>query len=160
MKLYNTWSAYEPEDKGVFIACASIHGNTFAAAEKMKEILEAKGCPRVVLADLTRDDIAECVEDGFRHSVLLCMASSYDAGVFTPMDDYLNHLEHKGFQNRAVALIENSSWSPSAIRAMKAHFERMHNINLLESTISIKTRMTEENVAQMEALADEIIASI
>lgn len=160
LKLYNTWSAYEPEDKGVFIACASIHGNTFAAAEKMKEILEAKGCPRVVLADLTRDDIAECVEDGFRHSVLLCMASSYDAGVFTPMDDYLNHLEHKGFQNRAVALIENSSWSPSAIRAMKAHFEKMRNINLLESTISIKTRMTEENVAQMEALADEIIASI
>ena len=160
LKLYNTWSSYEPEDKGVFIACASIHGNTYAAAEKMKEILEAKGCPRVVLADLTRDDIAECVEDGFRHSVLLCMASSYDAGVFAPMDDYLNHLEHKAFQNRTVALIENASWSPSAVRTMKAHFEKMQNINLIENTITIKTRMTDENVAQMEALADELIANI
>lgn len=160
MKLYNTWSSYEPEDRGVFIACASIHGNTLKAAEKLKEILEAKGCPRVALADLTRDDIAECVEDGFRHSVLVCMASSYDGGVFAPMDDYLNHLAHKAFQNRAVALVENASWSTCAIRAMKAHFENMKNIKLLDKTVSIRTRMTDENVEQLGALADEIMANI
>ena len=160
LKLYNTWSSYEPEDRGVFIACASIHGNTLKAAEKLKEILEEKGCPRVALADLTRDDIAECVEDGFRHSVLVCMASSYDGGVFAPMDDYLNHLAHKAFQNRAVALVENASWSPCAIRAMKAHFENMKNIKLLDATVSIRTRMTDENVEQLGALADEIMQNI
>lgn len=160
LKLYNTWSSYEPEDRGVFIACASIHGNTLKAAEKLKEILEEKGCPRVALADLTRDDIAECVEDGFRHSVLACMASSYDGGVFAPMDDYLNHLAHKAFQNRAVALVENASWSPCAIRAMKAHFENMKNIKLLDKTVSIRTRMTDENVEQLGALADEIMQNI
>ena len=147
-------------DRGVFIACASIHGNTLKAAEKLKEILEEKGCPRVALADLTRDDIAECVEDGFRHSVLVCMASSYDGGVFAPMDDYLNHLAHKAFQNRAVALVENASWAPCAIRAMKAHFENMKNIKLLDKTVSIRTRMTDENVEQLSALADEIMANI
>ena len=141
----------------MFIACASIHGNTWQAAEKMKEILEEKGCPRVAIADLTRDDIAECVEDGFRHSVLLCMASSYDAGVFTPMDDYLNHLEHKAFQNRTVALVENASWAPSAIRAMKAHFEKMANINILDKTVTIKTRFTDAYAAELEELADEIM---
>lgn len=160
LKLYNTWSSYEPEDRGVFIACASIHGNTLKAAEKLKEILEEKGCPRVALADLTRDDIAECVEDGFRHSVLVCMASSYDGGVFAPMDDYLNHLAHKAFQNRAVALVENASWAPCAIRAMKAHFENMKNIKLLDKTVSIRTRMTDENVEQLGALADEIMQNI
>ena len=160
LKLYNTWSSYEPEDRGVFIACASIHGNTLKAAEKLKEILEKKGCPRVALADLTRDDIAECVEDGFRHSVLVCMASSYDGGVFAPMDDYLNHLAHKAFQNRAVALVENASWAPCAIRAMKAHFENMKNIKLLDATVSIRTRMTDENVEQLGALADEIMQNI
>ena len=160
LKLYNTWSSYEPEDRGVFIACASIHGNTLKAAEKLKEILEEKGCPRVALADLTRDDIAECVEDGFRHSVLVCMASSYDGGVFAPMDDYLNHLAHKAFQNRAVALVENASWSPCAIRAMNAHFENMKNIKLLDKTVSIRTRMTDENVEQLGALADEIMQNI
>ena len=160
LKLYNTWSSYEPEDRGVFIACASIHGNTLKAAEKLKEILEEKGCPRVALADLTRDDIAECVEDGFRHSVLVCMASSYDGGVFAPMDDYLNHLAHKAFQNRAVALVENASWAPCAIRAMKAHFENMKNIKLLDTTVSVRTRMTDENVEQLGVLADEIMVNI
>lgn len=157
LSLYNTWSSYQPEDKGVFIACASIHGNTKRVALKMKEILESKGCPKVAIADLTRDDIAECVEDGFRHSVLLCMASSYDAGVFTPMADYIHHLQSKAFQNRTVALVENYSWAASAVRTMKAEFEKMKNINLVENTVSIKTRMTEENVAQLEALADELI---
>ncbi|MBR7073080.1 MAG: MBL fold metallo-hydrolase [Eubacterium sp.] len=160
LKLYNTWSAYEPEDKGVFIACASIHGNTLEAAEKMKEILEKKGCPRVAMADLCREDIAECVEDGFRHSVLLCMASSYDGGVFAPMSDYLNHLKHKAFQNRKVALVENTSWAPSAIRTMKAEFEDMKDITILDITVSIKTRLTAENIKELEELADLIIENV
>ena len=155
--LYKKWSTYEPENEGVFIACASIHGNTWSAAQKLKEILEAKGCPRVAIADLTRDDLAEAVEDGFRHSVLICMASSYDAGVFTPMEDYLNRLEHKAFQNRTVALVENASWAPSAIKAMKAHFEKMANITLVDKTVTIKTRLTDAYVAELEELADEIM---
>ncbi len=160
LKLYNTWSSYEPEDRGVFIACASIHGNTLEAAEKMKEILEKKGCPRVAMADLCREDMAESVEDGFRHSVLLCMASSYDAGIFAPMSDYLHHLKHKAFQNRTVALVENTSWAPSAIRTMKAEFEAMQNINILDKTVSIKTRLTDENVKELEELADLIIENV
>ncbi|MDD7357826.1 MAG: FprA family A-type flavoprotein [Eubacterium coprostanoligenes] len=155
--LYKKWSTYEPENEGVFIACASIHGNTWTAAQKLKEILEAKGCPRVAIADLTRDDLAEAVEDGFRHSVIVCMASSYDAGVFTPMEDYLNRLEHKAFQNRTVALVENASWAPSAIKAMKAHFEKMANITLVDKTVTIKTRLTDAYVAELEELADEIM---
>lgn len=155
--LYKKWSTYEPENEGVFIACASIHGNTWTAAQKLKEILEAKGCPRVAIADLTRDDLAEAVEDGFRHSVLVCMASSYDAGVFTPMEDYLNRLEHKAFQNRTVALVENASWAPSAIKAMKAHFEKMANITLVDKTVTIKTRLTDAYVSELEELADEIM---
>lgn len=155
--LYKKWSTYEPENEGVFIACASIHGNTWSAAQKLKEILEAKGCPRVAIADLTRDDLAEAVEDGFRHSVLVCMASSYDAGVFTPMENYLNRLEHKAFQNRTVALVENASWAPSAIKAMKAHFEKMANITLVDKTVTIKTRLTDAYVAELEELADEIM---
>ena len=160
ISLYKTWSAYEPENRGVFIAAASIHGNTLEAAEKMKEILEKKGCPRVAFADLSRDDIAECVEDGFRHSVLLCMASSYDGGVFAPMSDYLHHLEHKAFQNRTVALVENTSWAPSAIRTMKAEFEKMKDITVLDKTVSIKTRLTEQNIKELEELADEIIKHV
>ena len=157
IELYKKWSAYEPENEGVFIACASIHGNTWLAAQKLKEILEEKGCPRVAIADLTRDDLAEAVEDGFRHSVLVCMASSYDAGVFTPMEDYLNRLEHKAFQNRTVALVENASWAPSAIKAMKAHFEKMANITLVDKTVMIKTRLTDAYVKELEELADEIM---
>lgn len=157
LELYNTWSSYEPEDRGVFIACASIHGNTMEAAKEMKQLLENKGCPRVVLADLTREDIAECVEDAFRHSVLLCMASSYDAGVFAPMADFIHHLQSKAYQNRTVALVENTSWAPSAVRTMKSEFEKMKNIKLLDKTVSIKTRLNDDSRAQLGELADEIM---
>lgn len=156
LDLYNTWSSYEPEDEGVFIAYASIHGNTAEAAHKMKEILEAKGCPRVAIADLSRDDIAECVEDAFRHSTLLCMASSYDGGVFAPMADYLHHLKSKAFQNRKVALVENASWAASAAKVMKAEFEQMKNITFVDDVVTIKTTVKPEDIAALEKLADEI----
>lgn len=156
LRLYNLWSTYQPEDEGVFIAYASIHGNTAEAAHKMKEILEAKGCPRVAIADLSRDDIAECVEDAFRHSTLLCMASSYDAGVFAPMSDFLHHLKSKAFQNRRVALVENGSWAPCAVRTMKAEFEQMKNITLVEKTVTIKTTVKDTDITALEELADII----
>ncbi len=156
LELYNTWSSYEPEDEGVFIAYASIHGNTAKAAVKMKEMLESKGCPRVAIADLSRDDIAECVEDAFRHSTLLCMASSYDAGVFAPMADFIHHLKSKAFQNRKVAFVENGSWAPSAARTMKAEFEQMKNITFVGDTVTIKTTLKPADISALEKLADEI----
>lgn len=157
LRLYNIWSSYEPEDEGVFIAYASIHGNTAGAAKKMKEILEEKGCPKVAIADLSRDDIAECVEDAFRYSTLLCMASSYDSGVFAPMSDFLHHLKSKAFQNRKVALVENGSWAPTAAKTMKAEFEQMKNITFVGDTVTIKTRVTDENIKALEKLADELV---
>lgn len=160
LRLYDIWSKYEAEDRGVFIAYATIHGNTGEAAHKLKEMLEEKGCPRVAIGDLSRDDIAECVEDGFRHSVLVCMASSYDAGVFAPMSDYIHHLKSKAFQNRTVALVENASWAPSALRTMKAEFEQMSNITLLDKTVSIKTRVSQSTIAELNDLADEIMKAL
>ncbi len=157
MNLYNTWSLYEPENEGVFIAYASIHGNTAEAAHKMKEILEAKGCPRVAIADLSRDDIAECVEDAFRHSTLLCMAASYDGGVFAPMSDFIHHLKSKTFRNRKVALVENASWAPSAARAMKAEFEQMKDITFVGDTVTIKTTVKASDIEAMEKLADALL---
>lgn len=157
ISLYDTWSSYQPENEGVFIAYASIHGNTAAAAQKMKEILESKGCPRVAIADLSRDDIAECVEDAFRHSTLLCMASSYDAGVFAPMSDFIHHLASKAFQNRKVALVENGSWAPTAAKTMRAEFEKMKNITFVGDVVTIKTRVTPSDIAALDSLADELV---
>lgn len=141
----------------MFIAYASIHGNTAEAAHKMKEILEEKGCPRVAIADLSRDDIAECVEDAFRHSTLLCMASSYDGGVFAPMSDFIHHLKSKAFQNRNVALVENSSWAPSAARTMKAEFEQMKNITFIGDAVTIKTRVKGSDIEALKNLAVQIL---
>lgn len=157
LKLYTTWAAYEPEDEGVFIAYASMHGNTAEAANKMKEILEAKGAAKVAIADLSRDDMAECVEDAFRYSTLLCMAPSYDGGVFLPMADFIHHLKSKLYQNRRVALVENASWAPSAVKAMKAEFEQMKNIDLIENTVTIKTTVKESDIEALSTLADEIL---
>lgn len=157
LNLYTTWAAYEPEDEGVFIAYASMHGNTAEAASKMKELLEAKGAAKVAIGDLSRDDMAECVENAFRYSTLLCMASSYDGGVFLPMADFIHHLKSKLYQNRRVALVENASWAPSAVKAMKAEFEQMKNIDLIENTVTIKTTVKESDIEALSNLADEIL---
>lgn len=157
LNLYSIWSSYTPENEGVFIAFASIHGNTAEAAYKMKEILENKGCKRVAIADLSRDDIAECVEDAFRHSTLLCMASSYDAGVFAPMSDFIHHLKSKAFQNRNVALVENGSWAPSAAKTMKAEFEQMKNITFVGDPVTIKTRVKSADIEALEKLAEQLV---
>lgn len=154
---YNTWSSYQPEDKGVLVACASIHGNTKAAAEKMVEILKSKGATKVAFTDLSRDDMAEAIEDAFRYDKLVLAAASYDAGVFPPMEDFLNRLSHKAFQNRKVAIIENGSWAPTAARTMKSMLDGMKNLTVCENTVTILSTMKEKDVAAMEQLADELL---
>lgn len=154
--IYDTWSKYEPEDKGVFVCHASIHGHTAEAAEKFKELLEATGEEKVAIADLTDEDIHECVEDAFRYDRLVLAASSYDAGVFPPMEDLIRRLKHKNYQNRTVALIENGSWAPSAARTMKAMLDEM-NVEVVEDVITICSKMTDEDIEQMKALAEKLV---
>ena len=154
---YNTWSSYEPEDEGVLVAYASIHGNTKKAAVRMKEILEAKGAKKVAITDLSRDDMAEAIEDAFRYDKLVLAAASYDGGVFPCMEDFLHHLKSKNFQKRTVALIENGTWAPTAARTMKAVLEQMKEITLCEKTVSIKSVMKDANITEMEALAKELL---
>ena len=154
---YNTWSSYQPEDEGVLVACASIHGNTKAAAEKMVEILKEKGAAKVAFTDLSRDDMAEAIEDAFRYSKLVLAAASYDAGVFPPMEDFLNRLSHKAFQNRKVAIIENGSWAPTAARTMKSMLDSMKNVTVCENTVTILSTMKEKDAAAMGQLADELL---
>ncbi len=156
--LYDTWSSYKPEAEGVFIAYASIHGNTAKAAKKFKEILEAKGAKKVAIADVSRDDIAECVEDAFKYGKIVLAASSYDAGVFAPMADFLHHLQSKAWQNRDVAIIENGSWGPTAARTMKAVLETMKDIRVCDTVVTIRSTMKEADIPKLEALADEILS--
>ena len=155
---YNTWSSYEPEDEGVLVASASIHGNTRKAAEKMAEILKEKGAAKVAFTDLTRDDMAEAVEDAFRYSKLVLCAASYDGGVFPPMEDFLHRLAHKNLQKRTFGLIENGSWAPCAAKGMKGILEGMKEVNICENVVSIKSTMKDTDVAKMEELAKEILA--
>lgn len=153
--LYDTWSSYKPEAEGVFIAYATLHGHTRTVAEKLREMLLAEGCPKVAIADLSRDDIAECVEDAFKYGKIVLAASSYDAGVMPKMEDFLHHLKAKNYQNRTVALIENTSWAPSAIRTMKGLLETMKNITIIEPTVSVKVKLSEENEKQLSEIAKQ-----
>ena len=155
---YMTWSSYEPEDDGVLVAYASIHGNTKEAAEKMKEILEDKGAKKVAITDLSRDDMAEAIEDAFRYDKLVLAAASYDASVFPCMETFLNKLTNKNYQNRKIAIIENGSWAPTAARVMKSYVEKMKKITLCEKTVTIKSTMKDADVTAMEELADELLA--
>lgn len=153
---YMTWSSYEPEDEGVLVACASIHGNTKKAAEKMVEILKGKGI-KVAFTDLTRDDMAEAIEDAFRYSKLVIAAASYDGGVFPPMEDFLNRLGHKAYQKRKVGIIENGSWAPVAAKSMKAILDTMKDLTVCDTVVSIKSTMKDADVAAMNTLADELL---
>ena len=155
--LYDTWSKYEPETEGVLVAYASIHGNTAAAARKMGEILQAKGAT-VALIDLTRDDMAKAVESAFRFSKMIVAASSYDAGVFPPMFDFLHHLQIKNFQKRRVGIMENGSWAPTAGRVMSCMLGEMKNMHVMDHVVTIKSSMKKADIAPMEELADELLA--
>ena len=154
--LYDTWSKYEPENKGIFIACASIHGNTLKAAERLKELLEERGAEKVSLSDLTRDDLAEGIEDAFRYDRLVLMSASYDGGVFPVMEDFLCHLRAKTYQNRKVAVVENGSWAPSAGRVIKGYVEQLKNITLVEPVVTIKSALNAESEAKLVELADAL----
>lgn len=155
--LYDTWSKYEPETEGVFVAYASIHGGTAVAAEKLAEMLTAAGAPKVSVADLSRCDLAEAVEDAFRYSHLVLCAASYDAGLFPPMENFLHHLKSKNFQRRRVALLENGSWAPTAGRVMRSMLGEMKNIEIVEPVVTIRSRMKDNDLAAMQQMACELL---
>lgn len=154
--LYDTWSSYRPEDKGVLVAYASIHGNTAKAAEKFAEMLRAKGVEKVVVSDLAREDMAEVIEDAFRYDRMVVAGASYDGGVFPCMQDFLHHLQSKAYQNRTIGIIENGSWGPTAGRTMKAILETMKNVTIVDPMVTIKSTMKESDMPALEALADAI----
>ena len=155
--LYDTWSKYGVETEGVFVAYASIHGGTAEAAQKLAEILKAKGAPKVAISDLSRDDMAEAIEDAFRYGKLIVAAPTYDAGIFPPMHDFLHHLQIKAYQKRKVGIIENGSWAPTAGKLMAAMLEQMKEVEIVQPVVTIKSRMKEANIAELEALADAIL---
>ena len=157
LRLYTIWSAYDVETEGVFIAHASIHGNTAAAAERLAEILKEKGCPKVAVSDLCRDDLGEAIEDAFRYGKMICMASSYDAGVFPPMYDFLHHLEIKAYQKRRVGLVENGSWAPSAAKTMRAMIEGMKQVEIIEPVVTLRGKMKQADIPLLESLAEAIL---
>ena len=154
---YDIWSSYRPEDEGILIAYASVYGHTKQAAEKLKEILEAKGAPKVAITDLARDDMAEAVEDAFRYDRLVLASVTYDGGIFPCMESFIAHLKSKNYQNRKVAFIENGSWAPIAAKKMRAELEGLKNLTFADTTVSIKSAMKEVDIKQLEALADELL---
>jgi flavorubredoxin len=154
---YSVWSSYEPEEEGVFVAYASIHGNTAAAALKMAEILKAKGVKKIEVMDLAREDMAEAVENAFRYSSMILAAASYDAGVFPCMEDFLHHLKSKNYQNRKIGIIENGSWAPSAAKTIRGILDGMKNIRIAEPAVTIKSVMKDADIPKMEELAEAVI---
>ena len=157
LRLYGIWSSYGVESEGVFVACASIHGNTLKVAERFADMLREKGI-KVAFNDLTRDDQAEAVEDAFRYGTLVLAASSYDAGLFPPAAEFISHLQDKSWQNRRVGLIENGSWAPSAGRVMKERFSAMRNVTVLEPVVTIKSALKDEDIPALEKLAEAVLA--
>lgn len=155
---YQTWSSYTPEDKGILVACASIHGNTKAAAGKLVEKLNAKTDLKVAFTDLTRDDMAEAVEDAFRYDRLVVCCATYDGGLFPVMEDFINHLKAKAYQKRTVGFVENGTWAPIAGKQMRAAFEGMKEITLLDPTVTIRSALNADSEAQMDALVEALLA--
>lgn len=154
---YNIWSKYETESDGVFIACASIHGNTLNVCNRLKEILESKGAKKVVLADLSREDWDEAVEDSFRYGKIVFASATYNMGMFPPMRNLLLNLKEKNFQNKRVALIENGTWSPNSAKCMKNIIETMKNIEIIEPIITIKSTLKNEDIDKLDQLANKIL---
>ncbi len=154
---YDIWSSYKVESEGVMIAYASVYGNTKKAAEKLAETLKAKGCPKVVLTDLARSDMAENIEDAFRYGKLILASLTYNGDVFPFMHTFLHGLTERNYQNRTIGIIENGTWAPTAGRVIKSVFEKSKNITWLDTTVTIKSAMNAENEAQIEAMADELM---
>ena len=157
VRLYNIWSKYEPESEGILIAYASIHGGTAAAAERLGEILREKGAPKVVVSDLSRSDMAEVIEDAFRYPTVVVAASSYDAGVFPVMHDFLYHLQIKNYQKRKFGIIENGSWAPTAGKTMRTMIEALKDCEIVEPMVTIRSRMKSTDEALLQQLADSLL---
>ena len=157
VRLYDIWSKYEPESEGILIAYASIHGGTAAAAERLGEILREKGVKKVVVSDLSREDMAEVIEDAFRYPTVVVAASSYDAGVFPVMHDFLYHLQIKNYQKRKFGIIENGSWAPSAGKVMRGMIEALKDCEIVEPMVTIRSRMKAGDEALLEELAGALI---
>ena len=158
IRLYDIWSRYEPESDGILVVYASIHGNTAHAARHLAEILKEKGATKVVVSDLSRDDMAEVIEDAFRYPRIICCASSYDAGVFPPMHDFLHHLQIKSFQRRRFGLVENGTWAPTAAKVMRNMIEGMKQCDIVEPTVTIWGKLKESDKPALNALADAMLA--
>lgn len=154
---YDVWSSYKPEEDGIFIACSSIHGNTFEACKILKDILEKNGAKKVVLSDLSRTDMAESVANAFKYSKIIFASSSYNFGVFTPMKHLLMHLQERNFQNRTVGIIENGTWAPTAGKCMQDILVAMKNINIIDPIITIRSRLNEESKLKLEELSKNIL---
>lgn len=154
---YNIWSSYKTENEGVYIACASIHGNTYSACEKLKEILEEKGERNVVLVDLSKEDWSEAVEDAFRYGKVVFASSTYNMEIFTPMRNLLLNLKEKNYQNKIVGLIENGTWAPNSAKCMKEILNTMKNIDIIEPVVTIKSKLSEENCLQLYKMAEDLI---
>lgn len=159
VNLYQTWSSYGVESEGVMIAYTSVYGNTKAAAGLLAEKLTEKGCPKVVVADLAREDMAECVEDAFRYGKLVLATTTYNAGIFPYMREFIDELVERNYQNRMIALMENGSWAPMAAKTMRAKLENCKDITFAETAVQIRSAMSDENKAQIEALAAELCGS-
>ncbi len=155
---YDIWSSYKPEDDGVFIACSSIHGNTLEAAKELKTLLEKNGAKKVVLTDLTRDDMSEAIEDAFRYDKIILASSSYNFDLFPPMEQFLNHLKGKNYQNRKIGIVENGTWAPTSGKCMKEIVTQMKNITLVEPMVTIRSTLNNESRNSLQELAKNILA--
>ena len=157
LSLYNTWSTYEAESKGVMIACASVYGHTMKAAELLKNKLEEMGCEKVVLCDLAREDMAEAVEDAFRYDRLVLSSVTYNADIFPFMKEFINHLTERNIQKKKIAFMENGSWAPVANKVMKSMFEKCKDITYLEHNVTVLSALNDKNMADIEKLAEELM---
>ena len=157
INLYDVWSSYKPESQGIFIAYSSVYGNTKKAVEEFAEILKAKGCTKVKIADLAREDMAECVEDAFRYDKLVLATTTYTNDIFPVMKEFIHHLVDRNYQNRTIGLIGNGSWNPVATKVMATMFEKSKNINLVEPSVTIKTALNKEARENLEKLAEHLI---
>ena len=155
--LYDIWSSYKPEDEGVLIAYASIHGNTAKVAKKLGEMLTEKGVKKVVVSDLAREDMAEVIEDAFRYDRMIVAAASYDAGVFPCMQEFLHHLQSKAYQKRKVGIVENGTWSPSAGRTMRGILDSMKDLEIVEPMVTIRSTMKQEDMENLNQLVEAIL---
>ena len=157
INLYNTWSSYKPETEGVFVAYTSVYGNTKKAVEKFAEILKEKGCAKVAVADLAREDMAECVEYAFRYGKIILATTTYTNDIFPFMKEFIHHLTDRNYQNRTIGLIENGTWNPMANKVMESMFTNSKNITILPTKVTIKTAMNDDTILSLEKLADEIL---